>query len=107
MTTKSVDSKPSSVPADAKAMAGKKTTAGEAEKKSPKKSSHGASTMEELLASTGYTLKGLKKGDAVYSGEFPTRFNVLGALDVFGRREMIHHEDNLFLIPYAGVFDLF
>ena len=31
----------------------------------PKKSSKKASSMEELLANTGYTLKGLKKGDTV------------------------------------------
>ena len=31
----------------------------------PKKSSKAASSMEELLSSTGYQLKGLKKGDTV------------------------------------------
>ncbi len=35
------------------------------ENKAPKTKTTGASSMEELLAKTGYTLKGLKKGDTV------------------------------------------
>jgi len=61
MTTSTKDSKKTSEAPQASAPA---EPAAETPKK-VKKSTKGATSMEELLATTGYTLKGLKKGDTV------------------------------------------
>lgn len=58
MATKSVNSKQKTVDSN-------KEELKEDKKKTSKITSQGASTMEELLKSTGYALKGLKKGDSV------------------------------------------
>lgn len=57
MATKTVHSK--------KKTANDKTEEPKEEKRTTKAASKGASSMEELLANTGYDLKGLKKGDTI------------------------------------------
>ena len=47
----------------------------------------------------------LKKRDVVLAGEFAATLDDLGALDVFGRREVIHHEYHFLGIPDSRAFD--
>jgi hypothetical protein len=45
------------------------------------------------------------KADLMLSSKFPATLNYLSALDILGRRKVIHHHDNFFRIEDTSAFN--